>query len=93
VDAPTINPAMPVHCLYSITRRLFTLPGSTLVYPGHDYNGRACSTIAEEKAYNPQPGNDTSRDKFISIMQDLQLEQPQSFRNALPANLNCGLSG
>ena len=77
----------------SITRRLFTLPGDTFVYPGHDYNGRAYSTIAEEKAYNPQLGNGTSRDRFISIMQNLQHEQPQSFRDALPSNLQCGLSG
>lgn len=77
----------------SITRRLFTLPGDTLVYPAHDYNGRACSTIAEEKAYNPQLGNGTSRDTFISTMQNLQLELPQSFRGALPSNLQCGLSG
>jgi glyoxylase-like metal-dependent hydrolase (beta-lactamase superfamily II) len=77
----------------SITGRLFTLPGDTLVYPGHDYNGRACSTIDEEKAYNPQLGNGTSRDRFISIMQDLQLDQPQSFRDALPSNLQCGVSG
>lgn len=77
----------------SITRRLFTLPGDTLVYPGHDYNGRACSTIAEEKAYNPQLGNGTSRDRFISIMQGLQHEQPRSFLGALPSNLQCGVSG
>lgn len=77
----------------SITRRLFTLPGDTLVYPGHDYNGRASSTIAEEKAYNPQLGNGTLRDTFISTMQNLQHEQPQSFGNALPSNLQCGLYG
>lgn len=77
----------------SITGRLFTLPGDTLVYPGHDYNGRACSTIAEEKAHNPQLGNGTTRDRFISIMQDLQLGQPQSLCDALPSNLQCGVSG
>jgi len=77
----------------SITRRLFTLPGDTIVYPGHDYNGRACSTIAEEKAYNPQLGNGTSRNKFISIMQNLQIEQPLSIHDTLPSNLQCGLPG
>ena len=38
----------------SITRHLFTLPGKTRVYPGHDYNGRTHSTIAEEKLNNPR---------------------------------------
>ena len=32
-----------------ITQRLFTLPDSTLVYPGHDYRGLTVSTIGEEK--------------------------------------------
>lgn len=35
----------------SVTRRLFTLPMSTLVYPAHDYAGFTTSTIGEEKAF------------------------------------------
>ena len=33
----------------SVTKKLFTLPESTTVYPGHDYKGRTASTIGEEK--------------------------------------------
>ena len=40
----------------SITGRLFTLPDLTLVYPAHDYNGFTCSTIGEEKRFNPRLG-------------------------------------
>ena len=32
---------------------LATLPGSTLLEPGHDYHGRLESTLAEERAGNP----------------------------------------
>jgi sulfur dioxygenase len=38
----------------SVTNKLFTLPDSTLVYPGHDYHGQTVSTIGEEKQYNPR---------------------------------------
>ncbi len=33
----------------SITQRLFTLADETLVYPGHDYQGRRVSCIGQEK--------------------------------------------
>lgn len=74
----------------SITQQLFTLPDSTIVYPGHDYQGRTSSTIAEEKQYNPRLGNGLSRDSFISIMNKLKLDPPSRIREALPSNLRCG---
>lgn len=36
----------------SVTQRLFLLPGETLMFPGHDFNGRTVSTIAEERHRN-----------------------------------------
>jgi glyoxylase-like metal-dependent hydrolase (beta-lactamase superfamily II) len=51
----------------SVTRRLFTLPGETLVYPGHDRRGRTVSTIAEEREHNPHFAG-RSRDEFITLM-------------------------
>jgi glyoxylase-like metal-dependent hydrolase (beta-lactamase superfamily II) len=76
----------------SITRRLFTLPDDTIVYPGHDYNGRSYTTIAEEKAHNPRVGRGKSRDDFISIMNSLQLDPPQYMHEVLPSNLRCGIT-
>ena len=37
----------------SITERLFSLPDTTTVWPGHDYQGRSHSTIGAEKTGNP----------------------------------------
>jgi sulfur dioxygenase len=51
----------------SVTRRLFLLPGETLVYPGHDHRGRTVSTIAEERQCNPCFAG-KSRDEFITVL-------------------------
>ncbi len=37
----------------SIRKRLLTLPGETVVWPGHDYGMRPSSTIDEERRSNP----------------------------------------
>jgi len=74
----------------SITRKLFSLPGETRVYPGHDYNGRTHSTIAEEQLKNPRIHKGISRDQFIAIMSELQLDPPQQIHEAWPSNLRCG---
>jgi glyoxylase-like metal-dependent hydrolase (beta-lactamase superfamily II) len=74
----------------SITRRLFTLPDATFVYPGHDYRGIGWSTIGEEKRYNPRLAG-KSREQFIEIMAGLKLSMPKKIHEAVPANLNCGM--
>lgn len=73
----------------SITRKLFTLPDDTLVYPGHDYKGRRVSTVGEEKATNPRLAGKT-RDEFIAIMENLGLPEPRRMGEAVPANLGGG---
>jgi len=77
----------------SVRQQLFTLPGDTIVYPGHDYQGRCCSTIAEEMAHNPRLGVDKSLEEFIDIMSNLKLAPPKHIHEALPSNLRCGVSG
>ena len=37
----------------SITKKLLTLPGETIVWPGHDYGIKPSSTIDEENRTNP----------------------------------------
>lgn len=73
----------------AITKRLFTLPGETLVYPGHDYRGRRVSCIAEERETNPRLAT-TSRDEFIALMAALNLPKPRLIDLAVPANKQAG---
>ncbi|WAC07030.1 MAG: MBL fold metallo-hydrolase [Thermodesulfobacteriota bacterium] len=39
--------------LHSITKKLFSLPDETVVFPGHNYGFRPTSTIGDEKRNNP----------------------------------------
>jgi len=73
----------------SITRTLFALPDDTTVYPGHDYKGQGCSTIGEEKRWNPRLAGKT-RDEFIALMDNLNLPPPRKLAEAVPANRACG---
>ncbi len=74
----------------SIKQTLFSLPGSCLVYPGHDYSGRCNSSIQEEMQHNPRIGGAASESDFIGFMDNLHLPHPKKIAAALPANLKCG---
>ncbi|MEJ1931680.1 FAD/NAD(P)-binding protein [Nostoc sp. NIES-2111] len=73
----------------AVTQKLFTLPEETLVYPGHDYQGRTVSTIGEEKRWNPRFAG-RSRSQFIELMNNLDLPKPKKMLEAVPANQQCG---
>lgn len=75
----------------SITNRLFAFPEDTLVYPGHDYQGKTCSTIGEEKLNNPRIGMHVSREEFIATTNSIKLAPPDHLREALSSNLRCGM--
>ena len=70
----------------SITEKLFTLPGETLVYPGHDYRGNKHSTIAEEMMHNPRITGKT-KDEYIHIMKTLNLPLPEKIQEVLFTNI------
>ncbi len=76
----------------SVTRKLFTLPDETVVYPGHDYNGMTSSTIGEEKRWNPRLGAGKSKAEFVAVMGDLKLAKPKNIDTAVPANSRCGIT-
>lgn len=80
----------PERLFDSITKKLFSLPAETLVYPAHDYQGMTVSTIGEEKQLNPRIGGGKSKEEFIKIMNSLQLAMPKRIQMALSANLVCG---
>ncbi len=74
---------------HSVTEKLFTLPEETIIYPAHDYKGISCSSIREEKHFNPRFANKT-KEEFIDIMNNLNLPFPKKIKESLPANLQCG---
>lgn len=76
----------------SITRRLFTLPDDTVVYPGHNVTERPTSTILDEKRHNPRIGNGRTREDFIAIMKNLRFDPPPALHETLPVNLRNGLA-
>lgn len=79
------------HALYhSIHQKFFSLPDETLVYPGHDYEGRQISTIGQEKQRNPRLGEDRPEEDFVAIMNGLNLPYPRKIDFAVPGNEACG---
>jgi len=75
----------------SVRERIFALPDSYLLYPGHDYKGRTVTAVAEEKRCNPRLGLHRSREEFLSLMAGLSLAYPKRLDTAVPANLESGL--
>jgi len=75
----------------SIHNKVFSLPDDTLVYPGHDYEGRFLSTVAQEKRRNPRLGGGRSKEAFVEIMNQLDLPYPRKIDFAVPGNEACGL--
>lgn len=75
----------------SVRDKLFTLPDDTLVYPGHDYNKRHVSCIAQEKQRNPRLGMDKTLEEFRELMAKLNLPYPAFIDYAVPGNREGGI--
>lgn len=76
----------------SVTKKIFIYPDDTIVYPGHNYNGLTCSTILEEKKYNPNVGLKVKKNEFIDNELKKERPYPKKFDIAVPANMICGKS-
>jgi glyoxylase-like metal-dependent hydrolase (beta-lactamase superfamily II) len=74
----------------SVHEKIFALPPDTLVYPGHDYQQRHVSSVAQERERNPRVGGGKSVEEFIAIMAGLDLPRPKKMDLAVPANRECG---
>ena len=74
----------------SISQCLYTLPEETLVYPGHDYEGRHVSSISQERSRNPRINDNTSEEEFVVTMNNLKLDHPTFIEYAVPGNQLCG---
>ncbi len=75
----------------SVHDKLFTLPEDTLVFPGHDYQQRRVSTIAQEKDRNTRLGAGRALDDFVAVMAALNLPYPKFIDHAVPGNRRCGV--
>ena len=70
----------------SLFNKLLKLPGKTLVFPAHDYNGKKYSTIENEKNNNPRL-QVSSKEQYAEIMDNLNLANPKMMDVAVPANV------
>ena len=73
----------------SLFNKLLKLPEETILYPGHDYNGKKSSTIGNEKKFNPRLQVD-SVDQYIEIMSNLKLSKPNMIDTNVSRNLMLG---
>ena len=74
----------------SVRKKLFTLPDSTIVFPGHDYNGKVSSTIGEEKEFNERLNLSIDKKTFVEMMNNQTKPRPAKMDIAVPANLRAG---
>ena len=74
---------------HSIFNKLLKLPEETILYPGHDYNGKKMSTIGGEKRFNPrlQVNNEN---EYEEIMNNLNLPKPKLMDINVPRNIKLG---
>ena len=73
----------------SLFNNLLKLPEETLVYPGHDYNGKFSSTIGNEKKFNPRL-QVKSVDEYVNIMSKLNLAKPKMIEINVSRNIKLG---
>jgi len=73
----------------SLFNNLLKLPEETLVYPGHDYNGKFSSTIGNEKKFNPRL-QVKSIDEYVDIMSKLNLAKPKMIETNISRNIKLG---
>ena len=73
----------------SIFNRLLKLPEETILYPGHDYNGKESSTIGNEKKFNPRL-QVRNVDEYVELMSNLNLAKPQLIDINVSRNIKLG---
>ena len=76
-------------CIRDRFNNILKLPEETLVYPGHDYNGKFSSTIGNEKKFNPRL-QVKSVDEYVEIMSNLNLSKPEMMDSNVSKNIQLG---
>ncbi len=73
----------------SIFNRLLKLPEDTILYPGHDYNGKESSTIGNEKKFNPRL-QVKNVEEYVELMSNLNLAKPELIDINVSRNIKLG---
>ena len=73
----------------SLFNKLLKLPDDTMLYPGHDYNGKLSSTIGKEKQHNPRL-QVRNVDEYVELMSNLNLAKPQLIDINVSRNIKLG---
>ncbi len=73
----------------SIFNRLLKLPEDTILYPGHDYNGKESSTIGNEKKFNPRL-QVKNVEEYVELMSNLNLAKPKLIDINVSRNIKLG---
>ena len=73
----------------SIFNRLLKLPSDTILYPGHDYNGKKSSTIGNEIKFNPRL-QVNGVDEYVELMSNLNLAKPKLIDRNVSRNIKLG---
>jgi glyoxylase-like metal-dependent hydrolase (beta-lactamase superfamily II) len=77
--------------MHASLQRLVALAPETLIYPGHDYNGRFVTSLNEQLIHNPLLKMDLQA--FTQELASWKLPPPRKIKESVPANLTCGREG
>lgn len=90
-------PGGSARTLFRSIRRIFDLPGDTLVYTAHDYQpgGRAlayCSSVAQQRASNIHVKDGIDEDAYVALREarDKTLDAPALLLPAIQVNIRGG---
>jgi len=87
-DLPTGDPEQLFDSLFN---KVLKLDPQLRVYPAHDYRGRTCSTLEEEKRSNPRLQK-SNRQEFVDMMRSHSPSMPEHLTEALRVNMSGGTS-
>jgi glyoxylase-like metal-dependent hydrolase (beta-lactamase superfamily II) len=71
--------------MFDTLQKIKALPGNTIVYPAHDYNGVRSSTIAKEKGSNPFL-KEADKGAFVKNLRSKVLAKPFNMDNIVRVN-------
>jgi sulfur dioxygenase len=80
------NATRQYHTLYHTYK---SLPEGLEVYPGHDYQGRICSTLGDEKKSNPKMlcKDEEEFVRYMDLKKPKKLDPVEHLAEALRANI------